>query len=132
MFMRLYATALCLSVLHLPCTKLRPRPDVKAPATAAQPSGGGCGDDVCLPVFTEQAIFPVDALADLEHAMGGASSTRPGFADCAGKDNRTLCYGNLNPNPNPSPSPNPDPDPNPNPNPNPDQATARARRCPSG
>ena len=84
------ATGLCAQ----PCTKLRPRPDVKAPATAAQPSGGVCGDDVCLPVFTEQAIFPVDALADLEHAMGGASSTRPGFADCAGKDNRTLCYGN--------------------------------------
>jgi len=49
---------------------------------------------VCLPVFTEHAIFPVDSLADLELAIAGASSTRTSFKDCAGKDSNTHCYGN--------------------------------------
>ena len=81
------ATGLCAQA----CTKLRPRPDVAKPSTGTHPSGGLCGDDVCLPVFTEHAIFPVDALADLELAMAGARSTRTSFAACAGKDSSTHC-----------------------------------------
>ena len=84
------ATGLCAQT----CTKLRPRPEVATPTTGKHPSGGLCGDDVCLPVFTEHAIFPVDALTDLELAMAGASSTRTSFTDCVGKDSSTHCYGN--------------------------------------
>ena len=41
-----------------------------------------CGDDPCLPVFTEEAIFASDKLAALESLADLPSSTRVSYADC--------------------------------------------------
>ena len=42
-----------------------------------------CGDDPCLPVFTEDTIFTADALKKLENFTGTGASTRTSKAACA-------------------------------------------------
>ena len=41
-----------------------------------------CGDDVCLPVYTEDSIFPPDVLSEFEDVASTELSTRPSKGDC--------------------------------------------------
>ena len=54
-----------------------------------------CGDDDCLPVFTENSLFPTSFLTRLEALVPMPSSTRTSFASCGGSPNPCLvCDGN--------------------------------------
>ena len=54
-----------------------------------------CGDDDCLPVFTENSLFPTSFLAQLEALVPMPSSTRTSSASCGSSTNPCLvCDGN--------------------------------------
>lgn len=49
-----------------------------------------CGDDDCLPVFTEKSLFPTSFLTSLEALVPMPSSTRTSFASCGGTSDPCL------------------------------------------
>ena len=54
-----------------------------------------CGDDDCLPVFTENSLFPTSFLTRLEALVPMPSSTRTSSASCGSSTNPCLvCDGN--------------------------------------
>ena len=74
-----------------------------------------CGDDDCLPVFTENSLFPTSFLTRLEALVPMPSSTRTSFASCGGSPNPCLVCDSNTPcvdicgwtDPYPSPPPPP-------------------------
>ena len=67
---------------QLPCTKLPPLPNDQCGSTDA---------DSCLPVYTEESIFPAGALSALEALAAMPKSTRASFNACTGQPPDTVC-----------------------------------------
>ena len=62
----------------------------KCMATPAMPNEE-CGDDPCLPVYTEDAIFTESYLASLENFTDVGPATRPSKEMCAANGEGTIC-----------------------------------------